>query len=158
VKAIPHVYSVGDAVDTEGLPLTPVAAHEAHIAASNMLKGNSKTPNYKVQPTVVFTIPPIASVGLTEQRAVVQGYEVDINFQETSSWYTSKRVNEQYSGFKTVIEKETGRILGSHLIGEHSDEIINLFALAIKFNLNSIDLKKMIYSYPSRSSDIAYML
>src|SRR5699024_526747 len=123
-----------------------------------MLKGNSKTPNYKAQPTVVFTIPPIASAGLSELQATEQGYEVDVNFRETSSWYTSKRVNEQYSGFKTVIEKKTGRILGAHLIGKQSEEIINLFAHAIRFNLSSIDLKKMIYAYPSRASDIAYML
>ncbi|MEX2569517.1 MAG: NAD(P)/FAD-dependent oxidoreductase, partial [Cyclobacteriaceae bacterium] len=54
--------------------------------------------------------------------------------------------------------KESGKILGAHLIGPHSEEVINLFAMAIKAGLTSLDIKTMILTYPSASSDIVYMV
>lgn len=63
----PNVYAAGDAVDSSGLPLTPVAGYESHIVASNLLDGNHRKAQYPAQPTVVFTVPPLAMVGLTEQ-------------------------------------------------------------------------------------------
>ncbi len=56
----PHVYAAGDAADTLGLPLTPVAVMEGHIVGSNILRGNTKTPEYTEMPTVIFTIPAMA--------------------------------------------------------------------------------------------------
>lgn len=72
----PKIYAAGDAANTEGIPLTPVAVMEGHIVASNIIKGNTKKPNYTGIPTVVFTLPTMASVGLSEERATEQG----INF------------------------------------------------------------------------------
>jgi glutathione reductase (NADPH) len=51
-----------------------------------------------------------------------------------------------------------GRILGAHLLGTHAEEIINIFALAIRLGLNTTDIKDAILSYPTKSSDIGYML
>ncbi|WP_245842728.1 hypothetical protein [Pontibacter ummariensis] len=59
----------GDVADTAGLPLTPVAVYEDHFLTTNVIKGNSKKVNYPDIPTVVFTIPSLASVGLTEKQA-----------------------------------------------------------------------------------------
>lgn len=64
----PRVYAAGDTAATDGLPLTPIAGMESHIVASNLLKGNHKIPDYKVMPTVVFTIPKLASVGLNMEE------------------------------------------------------------------------------------------
>ncbi|MEO8398752.1 MAG: NAD(P)/FAD-dependent oxidoreductase [Ignavibacteriaceae bacterium] len=154
----PLVYSAGDSAATDGLPLTPVATMESHIAASNLINGNNKKADYSGIPTVVFTIPHLASVGMNEEDARMKKLNFIINFKETSGWYSSKRINERYSAFKTIIEKETGKILGAHLLGHHSEELINLFALAIKHNITTSDLKSTIYSYPTSSSDIAYMV
>ena len=55
-------------------------------------------------------------------------------------------------------ESDDGRILGAHLLGTHAEEIINIYALALKFGLNITDIKDMIFSYPTNSSDIGYML
>jgi glutathione reductase (NADPH) len=73
-------------------------------------------------------------------------------------WFTGKRINEKTYAYKTLIEKETGKILGAHIIGPHSEEVINLFAIAIKTGLTSRDIKTMIFTYPSASSDIVYMV
>jgi glutathione reductase (NADPH) len=154
----PAVYAAGDAAASGGLPLTPVASLEGHVVASNLLKGNHRQPDYAGVPTVVFTVPPLASVGLQEETARERGLNFRVNHQETSGWYSSRRVGMRYSGFKVLIEEESDRILGAHLLGLHAEEVINLFALAIRSGLRAADLKRMPYAYPSSSSDVSYMV
>ncbi|MEX0769910.1 MAG: FAD-dependent oxidoreductase, partial [Balneolaceae bacterium] len=154
----PKVYASGDVAATDGLPLTPVAGFESHIVASNILDGNHKKVSYPAQPTVVFTIPPLAMVGLTEQQANDQGYDVKVKFKKTDSWYSYKRTNESHTAFKTIINKENGQILGAHILGTKSEEVINLFAMAINQKMKAVELKQVIYAYPSHASDIPYMV
>jgi len=154
----PAVYAAGDAAASGGLPLTPVATMEGHVVASNLLKGNHRTPNQMGVPTVVFTLPPLASVGLQEETARQQGLKFKVKYEDTSGWYSSRRVGLKYSGFKTLVEEGGGRILGAHLLGAHAEEVINIFALAIRTGLNADDLKTMIYAYPTSASDISYMV
>ena len=154
----PAIYAAGDAAASGGLPLTPVATMEGHIVASNLLKGNHRTPNQMGVPTVVFTLPPLSSVGLQEEAARQQGLKFTVKYEDTSGWYSSRRVGLKYSGFKTLVEEGGGRILGAHLLGAHAEEVINIFALAIRSGLNADDLKTMIYAYPTSASDISYMV
>lgn len=65
---------------------------------------------------------------------------------------------ERYSAFKVLIEEGSYRILGAHLLGPHAEEVINLFALAIKYGIKAPDLAEMMYAYPTHGSDISYML
>jgi len=67
--SIPGVYAAGDAAASSGLPLAPVASYEGQIVAANLLKGNHQRPNYLGIPSVVFTVPPLAAVGLSEREA-----------------------------------------------------------------------------------------
>ena len=60
--------------------------------------------------------------------------------------------------FKTVVSSDTDQVLGMHLLGEHADEVINLFALAIRFGIKAADLQRVIYAYPTSGSDVPYML
>ena len=154
----PKVYATGDAAATNGLPLTPVAGFESHIVASNLLEGNNKKAIYPAQPVVVFTIPPLAMVGLTEKQARDQGFDIKVKFRKMDGWYSYKRTNESHTAFKTIINKENGVILGAHILGEKSEEIINLFAMSINQSIRAVELKKMIYAYPSHASDIPYMI
>ena len=153
------IYGAGDVADTGGLPLTPVASYEGNIVASNLIKGNSTTANYLGLPSVVFTIPAIASVGLNEKEAKGQGLRFRVNYQNTAGRYSSRRVGEACSGFKVLIEENSDRILGAHLIGPHAEEVINIFSMAINMGLTTKDLNNpLLYSYPTNSSDIIYML
>lgn len=154
----PRVYAAGDAATTEGLPLTPIASMESHVVAANLLKGNHRTPNYKVMPTVVFTLPKLASVGMSEEQARQKGYKIKVNQIDTSDWYTYKRTNEKYAMVKVIIDEDSSHLLGAHLISQEADELINHFATAIQFNLTVQDLKQMIYAYPTAASDLGYML
>lgn len=154
----PAVYAAGDSAATAGWPLTPVAVHEGFIAASNILKGNQRKPNYAGTPSVAFTIPAIARVGLTEDEAAARGLDFTVNHQETSGWYTARRTNERHSAFKVLIENETGRILGAHLLGAHAGEVIDMFALAIRNDLTAQAIKTGIFVHPAAASDVTYML
>lgn len=153
----PAVYACGDVAD-KGLPLTPMAGYEGGIVGENILKGNHKTFIDSPVPTTVFTVPPLASVGLTEEQAAEQGHRVIVTFKETTDWYSSRRMNEPTSGFKTLIDEGTGQIVGAHLLGSGSDEVINLFALAMKHQIPANALGDMRFAYPTHTSDIAYML
>ncbi len=154
----PEVYAAGDAAASGGPPLTPVAGYEGRIVAANLLRGNHQKPEYLGTPTVVFTIPPLASVGLQEQTAREQGLRFKTKQENTSSWYSSRRVGETCSAFKVLVEEDTDRIVGAHLLGGQADELINLFALAIRSGLRASELKQMIFAYPTHGSDVSYML
>jgi glutathione reductase (NADPH) len=132
----PLVYAAGDAAE-KGPPLTPVSSHDASIVAANILEGNRYRPDYRGVPSVAFTLPPIAAVGLSEAAARHHRPKVRV---------------------KTLIDEDTDRILGAHLVGPHADEVINLFGIAIRHNLTTHDLKSTMFAYPTGASDIGYML
>ncbi len=154
----PAVYAAGDAVASGGFPLTPVAGMQGDTVARNLLEGNWHTPNYAGIPSVVFTTPPLARVGLSEAAARAQGLHFRTHREDTSSWYSSRRVALPHTGSKVFIEESTDRILGAHLLGLHAEEVINLFGLAIRAGLRASDLKTMVYAYPTSVSDIGNML
>lgn len=155
----PRVYAAGDAAPVPGsLPLTPVAGYEGGIVASNLLNGNSRTPDYRGIPSVVFTVPPLAGVGLTEAEARRQQLDIRVKAEDTSGWYSNRRLNETCAMFKTVVDNDSGRILGAHLLGPHAEEVINLLALAMRQGLTATDLKQQLYAYPTSGSDLPYMV
>jgi len=153
----PAVYAAGDAAQA-GPPLTPVSSHDAKAVVANLLEGNRYKPNYLGVPSVAFTIPPIAAVGLSEAQARQRGLKFRMQSEKASDWYTARRVAEPTYGFKVLVEEPSERILGAHLVGPQADEVINVFALAIRNGLTAQDLKTTIFAYPSGASDIAYML
>jgi glutathione reductase (NADPH) len=154
----PAVYAAGDAAASGGAPLTPVASYEGGIVAANLLNGNHSKPNYAGAASVVFTVPPLASVGLEEDTAREQGLRFRTHQENTTGWYSSRRIGEDCSGFKVMIEEGTDRILGAHLLGPHAEEVINLFALAIRSGLRVAELKDVMFAYPTHASDVKYML
>ena len=154
----PAVYAAGDAVAAGGLPLTPVAAMQAAVVGTNLRHGNTRTANYEGIPSVVFTTPPLARVGMTEGAATAAGLRFTTRHEDTTGWFSSQRLKLAHTGFKTLIEEDTGRILGAHLLGAHAEEVINIFGLAIRHNFHANDLTDMVYAYPTSGSDIGYML
>jgi glutathione reductase (NADPH) len=153
------VYSAGDSASVKGgLPLTPVAGKQASIVIKNLLEGNTLKANFDAVPTVVFSLPPLASIGLTEEQANKKRVKFKKNFQDTSSWYSSRRIGMKNTGFKILIEEKTGKIIGAHILGPNSDETINLFSLAMKSGLTADDIKKAVFTYPTSSYDVQSMV
>jgi glutathione reductase (NADPH) len=153
----PAVYAGGDAA-ASGPPLTPKADHDVAVLVTNLLEGNRRTPDYAGIASAVFSVPPLASAGLTEAAARAAGRRFRTRWQETSAWFNTRRVGETTSAFKVLVEEETDRILGAHLLGPGADETINLFSVAIRLGIRASDLRQVLFAYPTRGSDIRFML
>ncbi|TXK78801.1 NAD(P)/FAD-dependent oxidoreductase [Mesonia sp. K4-1] len=154
-----NVFACGDVSDSEGLPLTPLSSQESKVVFSHLTEENIKEEaTYPPQPSVVFTLPQIASVGLTEEQAREKGYDVIIEEKTDLNWFNAKRINERHYGYKTIVDKKTDLILGAHIISPEAGEMINLFVMAICGELTRYDLKKMIFAYPTWGNDIKGMI
>ena len=152
-----NIYAGGDAADT-GMPLTPIAGLDGQIIADNLLHGNDRIPDYRGTATTVFTIPPLAMVGLTEELANARELTYRINEADSSEWYSTRRTNHKYSAFKILIDDETDLIIGAHLLGPEAQEMINLFSMAVRAEIPVFHLKKMLFAYPTAGYDIKNML
>lgn len=153
----PAVYAAGDAANV-GPPLTPVSSHDAKVVALNMLEGNKHRPDYRGLPSVAFTVPPIARVGLSEDEARKEGLKFRVKAERVPNWYTARRVAETVYGYKTLVEEDSERIIGAYLVGPHADEVINIFGLAIRHGLTATDLKTTMFAYPTGASDLGSMI
>ncbi len=154
----PAVYAAGDAAETAGMPLTPVAVFEAKVATSNMLKNKTTVPDYDGVPTAVFTVPELARVGLLEADARARGIDIDVRSTDTSGWYSNYRVGETTAAVKILVDKATDRIVGAHMFGPEYGELINFCGLAMKLDLTTRQLKSMTAVYPTVGSDLGAML
>ena len=107
---------------------------------------------------MLFTIPPMATVGLSEAKAREEGLKFKMKSQKASDWFTARQAAEPVYGFKVLVDEATDLVLGAHLVGPHADETINLFALAIRHGLSAADLRTTTFAYPTAASDIGYMV
>jgi glutathione reductase (NADPH) len=146
----PAVYAAGDAASA-GPPLTPVAGRDGAIIAANLLSGNHRRPDYHGVPSVAVTVPPIASVGLSEAAARSRFSNLSVRHERGSDWYTARQAAEPVYGYKTLVDRDTDAILGAHLVGPHAEEVINLFALAIRTNLRAEQMSDTVFAYPTSS-------
>ena len=142
------VWAAGDAVDPH--LLANVAIREAKVAVTN-IAGQKAKMEYDLVPRCVFTIPEIASVGLTEKQAKDQGLEiksVKINF---SAQNFRAMASNKPEGFVKIVVHNDGRILGATIIGASASDLISEFALAIKNNMTAEEMSDMVYVHPSFS-------
>ncbi|HEY5218429.1 MAG TPA: NAD(P)/FAD-dependent oxidoreductase [Gemmatimonadaceae bacterium] len=155
----PRVYAAGDVTSTPGsLPLTPVAGYEGTVVASNLLESNHRRAEYGAIPSAVFTVPTLATVGLTQAQAAAQGVNVRIETHDTTDWYSNRRVAAECGMAKVLIEQGTDRMVGAHLLGHHTEELVNLFALAMNHGILATALRHHIYAYPTGASDIPHLV
>jgi glutathione reductase (NADPH) len=152
------VYAAGDAANGGGWPNTPGAEYEGALAARNLLEGNKYKTNFLGMASVVFTVPPLARVGMLEDDARRQGLKFKVNTADIASWYSSRRVAEPCAAFKVLVEEGSGRILGAHLLGPDADELTNIFVLAVRAGLSAETLKESVFVYPTQASNLQWML
>ncbi|MFD2255302.1 dihydrolipoyl dehydrogenase family protein [Luteolibacter algae] len=151
------VYAIGDCA-SHGLMLATVADDHGKIAARNILEGNTTPVDHRVVPSAVFTIPTLATVGLTEDQAKAQGLDFRIKHGSPTAWPSSKRIGETHAAFKVLIDNKTDLILGAHLVRHNAAEVINLFALAIAYKVPAKDIANFLWAYPTSTSDIKSMV
>ena len=151
-----HVWAAGDAAD-KGLPLTPVASKEGKVVASGIL-GEDAVYDGRAVPSVCFSDPPLAAVGMNATEATRLGDAVNVKRADASEWFSQRRLGQTHAGLVVVTDAASGRLLGGHLLGVNADEVVNVLALAIRHGLTSDDLTAMTWSYPTATSDLPYAL
>jgi len=153
-----NVYACGDVSASGTLPLTPVSSQESRVVSINIRKGNSEKLDFPPVPSVVFTLPMVASIGLTEKQAIAKGYDIVVEHKSVPHWFNAKRIADEVYAYKTIVDKKRNLILGAHIIGTGAGEMINLFVLAMCGKLKVADLKEMIFAYPTWGNDIKGMV
>ncbi len=148
---VPHIFAIGDVV---GQPmLAHKAVHEAHVAAE-VAAGQKAFFDARVIPSVAYTDPEVAWVGLTEDQAKAEGIAVK---KGMFPWTASGRAiaNGRDEGFtKLLFDKESGRILGGGIVGTHAGDMIGEVALAIEMGADEVDIGKTIHPHPTLGESI----
>ncbi len=161
---VPHIFAIGDIV---GQPmLAHKAVHEAHVAAeviAGTLQGNKELAaaafNARVIPSVAYTDPEVAWVGLTEDQAKAQGIKVK---KGLFPWSASGRAiaNGRDEGFTKLLFDDSpeahghGKILGGGMVGTHAGDMIGEIALAIEMGADAVDIGKTIHPHPTLGESI----
>ena len=146
--SVQGVYAIGDILGPEKVMLAHVASHEGIIAAQNAM-GDEGIMDYDVIPGAIFTMPEIGTVGLSEVEAKKKGYDVEAFIVNFRSLGKAQAINELAGIAKMIVEKESNRVLGVHLIGAHATDLIAEATLAIQKGLSAEDIAHTIHAHPT---------
>ena len=155
------VYAIGDCAAT--VQLARVADQEAHLAAANITAHDHKEVleeiDYQAVPAILFTYPQLGMVGKTEDELIKEGTSYWKSFDKDLSWPTYRRIGMKHAAYKVLVDDD-GKILGAHVIGDNTTGLINCFKQAILDSMTAGELHgaNIMTPYPSRESDIIYML
>ena len=152
---IPSIYAVGDV--TNRVQLTPIAIREGHAFADSVFGNNPRTVNYDCIPTAVFSNPPIASVGMTEAEARAQYGDVKVYKSDFRAMKNVLADRNERALYKMVVAGPDERVVGLHLIGPDSGEILQAAAIAVKAGLSKQDFDDTVALHPSMSEELVLM-
>ena len=151
------VWIVGDALpDTP--QLSPLATYEGRLAGHNIVDGPKHRPDYAAIPACLYTIPAVASIGLTEEDARDRGLDVHVAVSDMHDWLSGRTFAETVAWAKVISDKDSGRILGAHIVGHGGEELIHVFALAMRHGITTADFGDMVYAFPTFAADMRHMM
>ncbi len=153
----PSVWVAGDAL-VGSAQLSPLATYEGRIVGQNIVDGANRSPDYSIVPSAVYTVPALSSVGMTEDEAKQAGIDVEVHTSDMSGWFAARFYAETVAWAKILVEKGSRRILGAHLVGHHGEELIHLFALAMRHGISADELGNDMYAFPTFAADITSMV
>jgi glutathione reductase (NADPH) len=155
--ADPDIFAVGDCTDQ--LNLTPVAINEGRAFADTQFGGKSRVMTYDNVPTAIFTTPEAATVGLSEAEARAEHGDDAIKVYRSrfrAMYYTLPGKDEK-TLMKLVVHKESDRVLGAHMVGEHAAEIIQGVAIALKMGATKANFDATVGIHPSSAEEFVTM-
>lgn len=144
---VPNIYAIGDV--TGRIQLAHVASHEGIIAVHNILEGKAEKAQYKAVPNCVYTVPEVASVGLTEEQAKTQGYDVKIGKATFRPNGKAMAAGHQDGFVKVVVDAKYGEILGLHMIGSHVTDMIHEGVAALNLEATLDSMIMSIHAHPT---------
>jgi glutathione reductase (NADPH) len=153
----PAVHVCGDVLWSSP-QLSPIATYEGRIVGRNIVEGPVAKPDYASIPSCVYTVPALASVGLTETKARELGHRVAVHVNDMSDWLSARTYNETSAWAKVIVDEATDRILGAHIVGHAGEELIHTFAFAMQFGITASAIRDSVYAFPTFSADIKSML
>jgi dihydrolipoamide dehydrogenase len=145
---VSDIYAIGDVLGPEKIMLAHVASSEGVVAAENAM-GESRTMDYGVVPSAIFTTPEIACAGWTEEQARTEGYSVRSDSVLFRNLGKAQVMGEIAGQAKIVSDEQTGRILGVHLMGPHATDLIAEGVLAIQGGHTLEELSETIHAHPT---------
>jgi dihydrolipoamide dehydrogenase len=149
--SIKNIYAIGDVIKG---PMLAHKAEEEGIAVAEILAGQAGHVNYDVIPGVIYTSPEVATVGKTEEQLKEEkkSYKVG-KFPFLAN--SRAKVNNETEGFvKILADSETDKVLGVHIIGPHSGDMIAEMALAMEFGASSEDIARTCHAHPTHTEAI----
>ena len=149
----PAVWVCGDSL-TSSAQLSPLATYEGRIVGRNIVDGPTVKPDYRVIPSCVYTVPALSTVGLTEAEADAQGLDVKVTTNDMTGWFSGKSYAETVAWAKVLTDTAEDRIVGAHLVGHQGEDLIHLFAMAMRHGITVSALKDGIFAFPTFSSDV----
>jgi len=149
-----HIYAIGDVTDR--LNLTPVATAEGHALADSLFGKHPRSISLQNVPTAVFTTPPLATVGLTEEQAAAHG-PVDVYVSKFTPMRHTLSGRGRKSVMKLVVDQATQKVLGAHMLGEDAPEIMQGLAIAIVMGATKADFDRTIGIHPTAAEEFVTM-
>ena len=153
--ACPSVFAVGDVTDR--VQLTPVAIREGHAFADSQFGNNPRTVDYSSIPSAVFSQPPIAGVGLTEQQAREQFGRVKVYSSDFRPMKNIFSPHTERGLYKMIVEETSEKILGIHMIGPEAPEILQVAAVALKAGLTKQAFDDTVALHPSMAEELVLL-
>ena len=151
----PRVFAAGDAA-AAGPPLTPPASRQADVVAKTIL-GQDAAYDPRATASVAFTDTPLAAVGMTAEEAEARD-DVEVVSNDMSAWFTTRRLGLTHAAAKVMRAKGSRKLLGAHVLGANAEEVINVFALAVRNGLTADQVADSVWAYPTATSDIGYLV
>ncbi|BBB63005.1 glutathione-disulfide reductase [Undibacterium sp. KW1] len=152
---VQHIYAIGDVIDR--VALTPVALAEGMVVAANLFQHGRKLMSYDNIPTAVFSHPNIATLGMTEARAREKHAHVKIFKSEFKALKHTLSGSSERCLMKMIVDADTDRVLGMHMVGPDAGEIIQGFAVAMQCGVTKAQVDATIGVHPTIAEEFVTM-
>jgi glutathione reductase (NADPH) len=154
-SSVPHIYAVGDV--TGRIALTPIAIREGQAVADTLFGGKPTPMIYHAVPTAVFAQPPAASVGFTERGATDAGHDVVVYRARFKPMRYALSGRDEQVLIKLIVDRASDRVLGLHVVGPDSPEIVQAAAIAITMGATKADFDRTFALHPTTAEELVLL-
>lgn len=153
--SVPNIYAVGDV--TNRVQLTPVAIAESRAFAETVFNNNPIRVSYANIPTAVFSTPPVGTVGLTEEQARARFGRIDVYRTSFRPMKHTLSGRDERCMMKLVVDRQTDRVVGAHMVGVDAPEIVQGLAIAMNCGATKAQFDRTIGLHPSAAEEFVTM-
>ncbi|MCB1519983.1 MAG: glutathione-disulfide reductase [Hyphomicrobiaceae bacterium] len=152
---VPGIFAVGDVTDRPAL--TPVAIRDGHAFADREFGGKERDIDYEMVPTAVFSTPEIGTVGWPEHLAAERARQLDVYISRFRTMRATLGGRDERTLMKLVVDRQTDRLLGCHILGPDAAEIVQMAAIAMRMNVTKSQFDRTMPLHPSAAEELVTM-